>query len=108
MGKQIQIYSSDEITEPKVIETECAINIYIPVEMGPQGPKGDKGDPGESGGCKYIYLGQWNGNNIYPLKFQNSCSVYVSLGEKMYENLTDNNKGNNPNACPTKWKLIFG
>lgn len=83
-------------------------------EAGAQGPKGDRGDvgpqgpPGEPCGCGYMYLGQWNANNVYPLKFNCTSKVYVSLGEKMYENLVDSNKGNNPNNSPTKWKHIFG
>lgn len=71
-------------------------------EPGPQGPEGPKGDPG----CGYVYLGQWNANNTYPLSFS-GCKVYVSQGEKMYENLVDNNKGSSPGE-EKKWKKIFG
>lgn len=77
-----------------------------PGPQGIQGPKGDKGDPGECSCECYFYAGQWNANNTYPLYFK-GCKVHISQGEKMYENLKDNNKGNNPN-CSQCWKQILG
>lgn len=69
-----------------------------PGEIGPVGPKGDKGPQGDPG-CPLMYLGQWNGNNTYPLTLC-GCQVYVSHGEKLYLNKINNNKGNNPNNNP--------
>lgn len=64
-----------------------------------------KGKDGVNSG--YIYLGNWNANNTYPLRFKD-CIVYVSHGEKLYENKINNNKGNNPNSTNKSWDLIFG
>lgn len=81
--------------------------------QGPQGVKGDtgatgrQGPKGDPGGVQCFYMGEWTGSHTYPL----TCcggTAYVSHGEKLYKNLKDNNKGNNPEVSPTFWLLIFG
>lgn len=83
-----------------------------PGPPGPAGPQGEKGDtgpqgpPGPSSECSYFYLGDWDANNVYPLFFS-GCQAYVSQGGRLYKNLKQNNKGNNPNNSPY-WEKIFG